>query len=228
MRTSIPLMLAMDTSTRTISVALYCESEVICEQTWTSLDYHTVQLAPTVADIFTRNNQQISDLVAIAVASGPGSFTGLRIGMAFAKGLALALHIPLVGVRTFEILARAQPPADIPMAVVIRAGRGRFAVSWFRYHQNQWHALEGEEVLTVEQLSQRVQSPTIICGELTGDERNVLAQMGDLVTLANPAQSLRRAAYLAEIGWSRWKNQQIDNPMFLVPHYLHYHDPIPG
>jgi tRNA threonylcarbamoyladenosine biosynthesis protein TsaB len=228
MRTSIPLILALDTSTRTISVALYCENEVFCEQTWTSLDYHTVQLAPTVADIFIRNNQQISDLVAIAVASGPGSFTGLRIGMAFAKGLVLALHIPLVGVRTFEILAYAQPPADIPMAVVIRAGRDRFAVGWFRYHDNQWHTLEGEEVLTIEQLNQRIQSPAIVCGELTNEVRNVLIQKGELVTLTNPARSLRRAAYLAEIGWSRWKNQQIDDPMFLVPHYLHYHDPIPG
>ena len=119
------MLLAVDTSTRTVGLALYDGAQVMYELAWTSNDFHTVELAPAVTSMLERCDQEVSALQAIAVAIGPGSFTGLRIGLALAKGLALVRHIPLIGIPSLDVLAAAQPTIAIPMAAVLRAGRGR-------------------------------------------------------------------------------------------------------
>src|SRR5512134_776723 len=126
------MLLALDTSTRTVGVAVYDGQQVLSEATWISGDHHTVDLAPAVLQALARAGLQVSDLQALAVATGPGSFTGLRVGLALAKGLALAHHLALVGVPTLDALALAQPVLDMPLAAVLRAGRGRLAVAWFQ------------------------------------------------------------------------------------------------
>jgi tRNA threonylcarbamoyladenosine biosynthesis protein TsaB len=228
MRNTSSIILAMDTSTRTVGVALYNGVEVLAEHTWSSRDYHTVELAPAVAEVFTRNAIKAAELGAIAIAIGPGSFTGLRIGLALAKGMALALHIVLVGVPTLDILASAQPIREEQMAAVLRAGRGRLVVGWYHLAQSAWQPGGKIEVLTVEELDHRVQSPTYICGELTAEENKFLARRHKTIHLASPAQSLRRPAFLAEIGWKRWQAGQGNDPTTMAPFYLHYNDPVPG
>src|SRR5512134_1144294 len=100
----VNLLLAIDTSTLMAGVALYDGVHVLSEIIWHSPNHHTVELAPVVADVLKRSGIKAPDLKALGVATGPGSFTGLRIGMAFAKGLALAWRIPLVGIPTLDIL----------------------------------------------------------------------------------------------------------------------------
>jgi tRNA threonylcarbamoyladenosine biosynthesis protein TsaB len=84
------------------------------------------------------------------------------------------------------------------------------------------------EAVTPAELAQAIQQPTVVCGELTPDERRLLARKRKNVLLASPAQSLRRPAYLAEIGWQRWHAGKADDPASLAPIYLHYGDPVPG
>jgi tRNA threonylcarbamoyladenosine biosynthesis protein TsaB len=88
------VLLALDTSTRNIGVALYDGLRVLGETVWASDGFHTVELAPAVAETLMRAGLQMKDLGALAVATGPGSFTGLRIGMALGKGIALAGDCP--------------------------------------------------------------------------------------------------------------------------------------
>lgn len=230
-----PILLALDTSTRTIGLSLYTDSQVLGEFIWTSPDYHTVELAPAVAELLEKSRVSVGELAALAVALGPGSFTGLRIGLALAKGLVLAQKIPLVGVPTLDILAAAQPltDPDLNLAAILQAGRGRFAVGWYRVQEGHWQANAQLEVLTLDQLIERIQSPTLVCGEFTDDERLQLLRKRDRKTnpnihLASPALSLRRPSFLAELGWQRWRAGQLDDPASLSPIYLHYNDPIPG
>jgi len=227
MRTSSPLILAIDTSTRRVGIGLTHGGEVLAEHTWTSQDYHTVELAPAVNDMLTRSGIKPSDLAAIAVAKGPGSFTGLRIGLALSKGLCLALHIPVIGVATLDILAAAQPVMEIPLASILRAGRGRLAVGWYQAKQGKWQAMDKLQALTIEELNQQIQSQVFLCGELNDEERRLLIRHHKTILLASPAQSLRRPAYLAEIGLNCWMAGKMDAPETLAPVYLHYHDPIP-
>ncbi len=228
MTRSSAILLAIDTSTRSVGVALYDGEKILNETTWNSADYHTVELAPAVEQAFQRVNLDPDTLSALAVAIGPGSFTGLRIGLAFAKGFALTRHLPILGVPTLEILAYAQPLSDASLATVLRAGRGRLAVGWFENQRKSWRLSKDIEVCTPTELGSKISKPTIICGELSDVERDLLRQVSPYVSLASPAQSLRRTGYLAELAWKRWKSGNTDDPASLSPIYLHYNEPIPG
>jgi tRNA threonylcarbamoyladenosine biosynthesis protein TsaB len=227
-RSATTVILALDTSTRIVGVAIYDGCRVLSESTWTSQDYHTVELAPAVAEAFRKTGLDIDGLGVIAVAIGPGSFTGLRVGLALAKGLALARRIPLIGISTMDIMATAQPLLTIPMAIVLRAGRGRLAVGWYRASEDGWKITGKMEIQTAEELEQEIKTPTLICGELTEEERSFLGRRHDQTRLASPAHSLRRPAFLAELAWKRWQNGEIDDAVSLAPIYLHYNESIPG
>ncbi len=222
------MLLALDTSTRYIGVALYDGTQVLSEMVWSNLDHHTVEMAPAVAETLSRTGVTMNDLGALAVATGPGSFTGLRIGLALAKGIALARRIPMIGVPTLNILAAAQPVQDVPLAAVLQAGRGRLATGWYQVQEGAWSPAGELEVLSIEGLSRRIQQPTLVCGELTEEERRILGRKRKNVLLASPAQSLRRPSFLAELAWQRWQAGQVDDPATLAPTYLHYNEPIPG
>lgn len=227
MRGAHPTILAIDTSTRWVGIALYDGSQFLCEHTWVSQDYHTVELSPMVHQSLERTGLSPQQLGAIAVASGPGSFTGLRIGLALAKGLALAARIPLVGIPTLDILAAAQPLKIFPMAAVLRAGRGKLALRWYHWNDNAWQAKGEYEVQTAAQLAQQIRQPTWVCGELSSEERQILSSNPE-VRLASPLECLRRPAVLAQMGWVRWQAGQVDDAAALVPLYLHYNEPIPS
>jgi tRNA threonylcarbamoyladenosine biosynthesis protein TsaB len=222
------MLLAIDTSTRTVGLALYNGVQVLNESVWTSNDYHTVELAPAISEMLERSAIGVSDLTCLTVALGPGSFTGLRIGLAVAKGLALVCHLPIVGIPTLDVLAAAQGPLDIPMAATLRAGRGRLAVGWYQYRENGWEPSSDIEVLTAPELSRKIHAPTLVCGEFSEEERRLLARKRRNVRLASPASCLRRPGFLAELGWQRWQQGEVADPATLAPTYLHYNEPIPG
>jgi tRNA threonylcarbamoyladenosine biosynthesis protein TsaB len=221
------MLLALDTSTQTAGLALYDGERVLYEIIWTSNDYHTVELAPAILDAIQKSGKKIDKLDAVAVALGPGSFTGLRIGLALAKGIALARHLPVIGIPSLDILAYAQPVTNLPLAAVLRAGRGRLAIDWYQANKKSWVSQNKLEVTTAEQLMEGIETPTLVAGELNEDERHILRRKKKLIELASPAHSLRRPGYLAELGWRRWQAGQNDDPAALTPIYLHHHDPIP-
>ena len=221
------MLLAVDTSTAQVGLALYDDSQVIGEYAWRSGQRHTVELAPEIADLLTRCALTMNDVKALGVALGPGSFTSLRVGLALVKGLALARHIPLIGIPTLDILAAAQPLSKLPLAAVIQAGRGRLAVGWYKSSKNGWQAKGPARVVTVEALMDEIESPSIVCGELTSEELQSFERKKSNVHLASPAQSIRRPAVLAELAWARWQHGKVDDEASLAPIYLHVAEPVP-
>ena len=216
------MLLAVDTSTRWIGLALYDGSQVIAEEVWQSRNNHTIELAPAVAGLLQHTETASAGLTALAVALGPGSFTSLRIGLGLIKGMSLALHLPIIGVPA------SQPVQEYPLVTVLQAGRGRIAVGWYIDQEGVWCAQGEARVTTVEELSQGIHKPTLICGELTGEERHLLARKRKNVLLASPASSVRRPSFLAELAWQRWQSGQVDDPVTLSPVYLHIAEAIPG
>lgn len=215
------MLLALDTSTLTCAIALYDDPIVVGEMMWRTASHHTVELAPAVADLLRRCSVTPADLKCIAVALGPGSFTSLRIGLAFAKGLAFSLSIPIIGISTFEYQAAAQPVSDEPLFTVIPAGRTRMAIQQFNAVEGQWQAVDTPQVMTPEEISDRVTGPTRICGEMNANERQLIGRKWKNAMIAPPALAMRRPAVLAELAWKRWKSGQIDDPISLSPVYLH-------
>lgn len=221
------MLFAIDTSTRHVGVAVYDGTLILYESIWLSRDYHTVELAPAVQEILKRAGIQISQLKALGVAIGPGSFTGLRIGLALVKGIALACHLPIFGVPSLDVVAQAQPVEDIPLVAVLSAGRQRLAVGWYEAKGNTWQPRGTIEVLSTQNLAERIQQPTLICGELCETDRRTLGRRYRNARLASPARSLRRPSYLAEIAWKRWLIGKSDNPATLAPIYLNVGASIP-
>ena len=222
------MLLAIDTSTRTVGVALYDGTQVLGEIVWSSRDYHTVELAPAVSEILRRGQMDPEAIKAVAVATGPGSFTGLRIGLAFAKGLCLARHLPLIGIPTLDIVAAAQPVQGLPLIAVLQAGRARLAIGRYHSPAGSWEPNGTVEVTDIVHLVHSIQQPTLVAGELKEEERRALARKYKNVHLASPAQALRRPAFLAELAWKRWQSGHVYDPTSLAPLYLHFGDPIPG
>ncbi len=222
------MLLAIDTSTRGIGVALYDGAQVLSESLWQSANHHTTELAPAVAQIFTRFGLEKSGLAALGVAIGPGSFTGLRIGLGLAKGICFSRKIPLVGISTFDILAAAQPPSNRKLAAVIQAGRRRLAIGWYQYEPTGWQPTGELQNLTLDEFADQLESPVLICGELNQAARQRLGRKFKTVQLASPAMSARRPGVLAELAWNRWQANDVDDIATLKPVYLHHGEPIPG
>jgi tRNA threonylcarbamoyladenosine biosynthesis protein TsaB len=215
------MLLAIDTSTRIASLALYDGTSVRAELTWETGDHHTVELMPRIVDLLNQISASIDQVTGLAVAIGPGSFTGVRVGVAAAKGLALARNIPLVGVRSSDIVAYAQPLGNDQLVVLVQAGRGRFIAAQYDQVDNEWRQV-GDYLLTnARELGQDWLKPITICGELSSSDRATISQrLGDRVHIASPAVSLRRAGYLAEIGWQKIQSGHSDDPAKLQPIYV--------
>jgi len=214
------MLLAVDTSTRRTGIALYDGTQVLSETAWISNFHHTVELAPAVANALRRVGGTMNDLEVLSVAIGPGSFTSLRTGLAYAKGFALARHIPLIGIPSLDILATAQPATDLPMAVVLEIGRRRLAVGWYEAQKDTWMRLDDYRLMTVDALADSIRRPTVICGELNQKAQATLKRKWKNVHLASPAWSQRRPGFLAELGWIRWLAGDVDDPIQLAPIYL--------
>jgi tRNA threonylcarbamoyladenosine biosynthesis protein TsaB len=216
------MLLAVDTSTAQLGLALYDGAQVLGELTWQGRARHTQELAPAVADLLDRVGVGLDNLQAIGVAIGPGSFTSLRVGLAFVKGLALARRLPLVGVPTLDVTAAAVPlDPTRRLAAVLQAGRGRLALVWYRASENGWQAEGPASVTTAEELERQIAKPVIVCGELTAEDRQHLARRYRNVYLASPAACVRRPSLLAEIAWRRWQAGQVGSAAALAPIYLH-------
>jgi tRNA threonylcarbamoyladenosine biosynthesis protein TsaB len=215
------MILAIDTSTQWMGIALLQDAQILYEKVWRTNRRHTVELAPAIQSAMDDCDLRINDLEAIGVALGPGSFTSLRIGLAVATGLALTRRVPVVGIPSLDISAAGLPPQDLPLIAVLRAGRGRLAACNYRNENDRWQATGEIYVATAEELEAAIDNPTLICGELDADERKVLERRWRNALLPNPANSLRRPSILAVLSAEKLAAGQGDDVVALAPIYLH-------
>lgn len=220
------MLLAVDTSTAQVGLAVYDGVQVLGEFAWRSSQRHTVELAPAIANLLARTGLTMDNIRALGVALGPGSFTSLRVGLSLVKGLALARHLPLIGIPTLDILAAGQPASRLPLLAAIQAGRGRLAINWYKSTKNGWQAKGPARVVSVEPLIYEIRTPSIVCGEFTAEDRQRLSKDEVNVRFVSPAHSVRRPAVLAELAWARWQKGDVDDEASLAPIYLHTAEPI--
>lgn len=224
------MLLAIDTATRLASIALYNADGVQEETTWHSRENHTVETMAQIVRLLELAHATKNDLEAIGVALGPGSFTGLRVGMSVAKGLAFGRQIPLLGVPTLDALAHAYAFQPLPIWAMLAAGRGRLAVAPYvarRGTIRRVGALALVDALGLADLAagagEGAQRParTLFCGEMDAGLRQVLrARFGTRAVLAAPAMNARRAAFLAELAWARFQRGESDDAASLAPIYV--------
>jgi tRNA threonylcarbamoyladenosine biosynthesis protein TsaB len=216
------MLIAIDTATGHASLALHDGFQVRVEHTWESVRRHTVELLPRLVAALEQLGLGAEHLSGVAVTRGPGSFTGLRVGMAVAKGLALAWGLPLIGVPTLDVVAAAQGRDRRPLCAVLQAGRGRVCVATYRWRKGEWRAREAPRLTTWPALANETTSPTLFCGGVDAVGAETLTALGELAALLPAAARLRRAGFLAELGWRRLNRGETDDPAALTPIYLQY------
>lgn len=217
------MLLAIDTSTAQVGLALYDGAQVLSEMTWTTRQHHTTELAPALSGLLNRCGISMDLVGALGVAIGPGSFTSLRVGLSFVKGIALARHIPVIGIPTLDIIASAQPIGKHAsrLVTVIQAGRKRIAFSVYKCLKNEWQVQGEVRSGTIDELADEIESPTYVAGELSSEDRSRLSRKRVNVLLASPVYCIRRPSILAELAWARWQKNDVDDAASLAPVYLH-------
>ena len=212
--------IAIDTSTGWGGIALSQDGNLLADLTWKPGQNHTSELFPNIERLLQTARADIRSLSAVFVATGPGSFNGLRAGISAAKGLAFSLHIPLVGISTLEAEALPFAFTGLPLCPIHDAGRGEIAVALYRQADN-WRQLKEEYLTTVESLCAEVNEKTIFCGEIPPAAIGlILASLGDKAVIPGWEQRLRRPGYIACLGWQRLQSGREDNLAILQPIYL--------
>ncbi|MGD9948615.1 MAG: tRNA (adenosine(37)-N6)-threonylcarbamoyltransferase complex dimerization subunit type 1 TsaB [Desulfobulbus sp.] len=162
------LILAIETSTGCGSVALTrgdgISGKVLGEYTLQPEITHSRRLLGSVTAMMEALSVSWTDLDGVAVSQGPGSFTGLRIGMAAAKGIALAADRPLIGVPTLDGLALQLTPTPLPVFLVLDARKQQVYAARYYFSEMACQRSGEIEVLTAEQLRDKIQEPTLVAG----------------------------------------------------------------
>jgi tRNA threonylcarbamoyladenosine biosynthesis protein TsaB len=207
-------VLAIDTSTLAGGVALIEGERTVAEYLLDVRLTHSERLMPAIDRIVNDAGWTARELAGLAVAVGPGSFTGLRIGVSVAKGLALALSIPIAAVPTLDALAAALPCAALPVCPVVVARRDEVYASLYRWDgaamRREWDYL----ALSPSELAEWFREPTILVGE---------GAMAVTSPLARPAPSWRcgpSPAVVGHLGVERLRAGNTVGSAELVPLYV--------
>lgn len=227
------MLLALDTATRSSGIALFDGQSLVAELNWHSVQGQTVELAPRLVQLLAWHQLEASAIQAVAVAIGPGSYTGLRVALTLAKGMALAQGLPLLGVPTLDATAYPFLDGGLAVGAVVQAGRGQLCWAIYSAHPlddppmqpatvGAWHGWRTAYQMTGQAaLAAALRSPTRLVGELpTSLEDGLRAAMGDQARQQPLVAGQRRAAALAELGWLRLQAGEVDDPSSLSPLYL--------
>ena len=237
------LLLALDTSNRYASIALCSEDDVYGEYTWHIDSNHSVELLPRIQRLVAECHVTLSQLDGIAVATGPGSFNGVRIALSTAKTLAFVLQKPLFGISTLDIIAAQQQQVAYPLCAVMEAGRSELYAACFRASlqltergdaRYRLTRISEYGVFSPPQIAELIQahisgerngssiqqvSPFLFCGEISEVSRQALATHVQGLFLNN-VQSTRHASVLAFLALQQWQEGKVDDPLLLEPLYL--------
>jgi tRNA threonylcarbamoyladenosine biosynthesis protein TsaB len=219
------MLLAIDTATRAASIALYDETGVLAELTWRSRENHTVELMAQIVRLLDLAHAPKSDLRAIGVASGPGSFTGLRVGMSVAKGLAYGCAIPIFGVPTLDAVALPHAWQAAPIWAILAAGRGRFSVAKYTSQRGAISRVSDYALVNIDGLGELATRATDASMLFGGDVDEAMTnrlkeKFGARAVIASPAMNVRRAGFIAELAWARFCRGESDDVATLAPMYL--------
>jgi tRNA threonylcarbamoyl adenosine modification protein YeaZ len=210
MATSDPLILGFDTSAAHCAAALLSGDRVLAEAHEAMGKGQAERLMPLLAEVMAAGGAALADLDAIGVGVGPGNFTGIRIAVSAARGLALALGVPAVGVTGFEAMALDAPR---PLLACVDARRDHLYVA--RLGEG---AERGPALVAMEELADwSVPGLTV-----TGDRaEEVAARLGAAIRTAPPSP----AAAIARIAATRWRDPLLPRP---APLYLRAADAAPA
>jgi len=216
-------ILAIETATLVSSVALATADTLLAEITLQTKKTHSELLMPHIDKILAMAQVSKADIEAVAVSIGPGSFTGLRIGLATAKTLAYALNVPLIGVPTLAALAYGCLVPGAILAPMLDAQKGNVYQALFEWRSGELKQLMTPTVISIDEaLDNLVQydTPVVLMGEAAVLHREKIQKIGNHLVLAPPHLIIQRAGSVATLGYTLLKAGVQHDVMALEPLYI--------
>lgn len=214
------MLLAIDTSTAFTGLACYDARGLAGECAWHSGRDHTAQLLPQLTLLLRHIGRARDEIRAVAVALGPGSWSGLRVGLSTAKGLALARNLPVVGVGTLDALAYQHARPGLTVYPLVRLGRERYATAERGAGHGERRPITPVNT-TLAELAAGVGGAALFCGDIDGEVQATLSRLlGERARFPSPAANARRPGFLAELAWERLAAGHADAVATLEPIYL--------
>jgi tRNA threonylcarbamoyladenosine biosynthesis protein TsaB len=216
-------VLAVDTATKSCSVAI--AEELLAEMTLVSGETHSRHLARLIETLVRSADLSLDRIEGFAVARGPGSFTGLRIGISTVKGLAVAGNRPVAGVSTLAALAWQIGPTDHLICPMIDAHRKEVYAALYRWGADAPAPVSGEQVATPKAVVAAIDEPCIFVGSGASVYRHLIGETAGRQAVFVPAErNAIRAATIAMLGARRLVGGHADDVERLVPTYLRKSD----
>src|SRR5262245_6636226 len=190
-------LLAVESATLSGGAALLDGDRLLGEITLNIAITHSERLLAAVDRLLDDCGMAAADLEGLAVSVGPGSFTGLRVGLATIKGLAMALDLPVAPVPTLDALAARVPFADAPVCPILDARKGEVYLSLYRWRDDRMCRERDYEALSPEVAAAGIVAPVILLGDGIEACRPWLPKR---VSIAPVAQRLPSAATVGDLG----------------------------
>jgi tRNA threonylcarbamoyladenosine biosynthesis protein TsaB len=217
------LVLAMDTATPVTTVAVGSGGTTLAEVAVRHERRHAEVLAPAVRWVLEQAEVEPGQLAGVAVGTGPGLFTGLRVGVSTAKALAQAWGLPMVAVPSLDLLAFAHRHVHRAICPVIDARRGEVFCALYRHAPGGVVRLTDYQVLRPDQLAAGIEArgeDVLLCGDGALAHRELFEQLGERFQFGSQAQAVPSAAALVELALPRMLREEFARPLDVTPLYL--------
>jgi tRNA threonylcarbamoyladenosine biosynthesis protein TsaB len=215
-------VLGIDTAVATGSVAIVEDDVLVAEVLLTSRQTHARRLMKAVDTVLSMAESHLFDLDGFAISVGPGSFTGLRIGISTVKGLAFSVGKPIAAVTTLDALAHQFPYTQTLICPLLNARKGEVYSALYRAEKDGAVArISDYAVLSPLDWVCRITEPCLFMGDGMEEYGLLIKQkMGPLAHFAPPFLNTIRASVVASMGMERLKNKESDDAKTLVPFYI--------
>ena len=215
------LILGMETSARSISLALIDDSGLRGELMLNIEAHHSITLFYLLDTLFKQTGYAIGQVEAIAVSVGPGAFTSLRVGVSAAKGLGLALGKPLVGVSTLETLAWGLCYSQYYICPILDARKKQVYTALYHWQAGELIQILPEQLAEPAELDRLISKPVVFTGDAVAVYGDLLSQSFGLKAHFAPIPlRLPRAAWVAQLGWAKFKAGRQTDAQDLLPVYI--------
>lgn len=216
-------ILAIDTSTAAMGIALLDEQKVYTEFITNLKKNHSVRLMPMVDQLFEEVGWQPKEIDLIAVAKGPGSYTGVRIGVTTAKTLSFTLGVPLIGVSTLEAMAYGSNSFSGIISPLIDARRGQAYAGLYKKTDGVWANLEEDRIILVSEwleIIKKYNEEILFVGDDVQAHQESLSQLGDKAFYCAPAFNNSRPSIIGYLAKVMYESGKIDSAFDFAPAYL--------
>ncbi|MGD9020078.1 MAG: tRNA (adenosine(37)-N6)-threonylcarbamoyltransferase complex dimerization subunit type 1 TsaB [Desulfuromonadales bacterium] len=216
-----PVLLTIQTASPAGSIALTAGDRLLAEFNLDVRKTPTEWLLQSIEGLLDKTNIKQTDLDGIAVVHGPGSFTGLRVGLATAKGLSLATGCPLLGISSLQCVAMQLPFAGLPVCVMLDARKQEVYTAIYRWEAGGPQPISAETVIGPEQWLAKISGETLFAGNGAQVYRTLIVRkMGDRAHFAPAFVNLPRAAGAAALAGREWAAGRTFTADQLMPNYL--------